>query len=151
MQQSMKVILLKNIKGLGNVDQVKEVAEGYARNFLFRNNLAVQATDNAIRKISDAKQKVIKKTEQDLRHEQSLAGQLDGFDVEIIEKANDKGVLYAAVNAQKISSILNNKGYAVEPEQIQVKQLKNIGSFPVLITFGHGLEAEINVIIQALS
>jgi large subunit ribosomal protein L9 len=144
----MKVILLKAIKGLGQQDDIKEVAEGYARNFLFPNNLAVQATEKGVRDVSEAKKRVAKKSEEELHYQQSLAGQLDGVEVEVIEKANEKGVLYAAVTQQKISAALKKMGFEVGPTQIQIKSLKNIGNFPVKIKFGHGLEAEVTVIIQ---
>lgn len=143
----MRVILLKAVKGLGKPDDVKDVAEGYARNFLFPNNLAVQATDKAVKEIGDAKKRVEKKTAEDLHIQQSLAGQLDGVEVEINEKANEKGILYAAVTPQKISVALKKIGFVVSDSQIQVRSLKNTGSFPVKIKFGHGLEAEITVII----
>ena len=147
----MKVILLKKVIGLGEVEDVKEVAEGYARNFLFPNHLAVQSTPAAVQSIAAAKKKVADKYVTDLHEQQSLAGQLDGFEVEISEKANEKGVLYAAVSPQKICSALKNLGYEIKPEQVQTKALKNAGTYPVIIKFGHGLEAEISVIIQSIS
>ena len=147
----MKVILLKKVKGLGDIDMVKEVAEGYAKNFLFPNNLAVQATDQAVKAIGDRQRKEAKRSVEDLQHQQSLAGQLDGMEVELKEKANEKGVLYAAVTAQKLSAALKKLGYNVGPEQFPNLSLKNVGNHAVSVKFGHGLEAELQVIIQAVS
>lgn len=147
----MKVILLKKVKGLGDIDAVKDVAEGYARNFLFPNNLAVQATQSAIQEISSAKKKVAQKSTDDLHQQQSIAGQLDGFEIELSEKGNEKGVLYAAVSAQKICVSLKKAGFNIKPEQVHMKPLKNSGTHPVVIKFGHGLEAEISVLIQTVS
>ncbi len=147
----MKVILLKNIKGLGNTDAVKEVKEGYARNYLFPHNLAIQATPAEIREIEGRKMKNAKVSVESLHLQQSLVGQLDGMEVEIFEKANSNGVLYAAVTAQKISNTLGKMGYQVKSEQILTKPLKQIGTFPVVVRFGDGLEAEISVIINPLT
>ena len=147
----MKVILLKKVKGLGEMDDVKEVAEGYARNFLFPNHLAVQATANSIAKINEAKISAAKKSEQDLHAVQSLAGQLDGFELELEEKANEKGVLYATVTAQKICANLSKFGFKIEPDQLGIKALKNLGTFSINVKFNHGLEAEMSVVIKNIN
>lgn len=136
---------------MGNIDDVKDVADGYARNFLFPNNLAIQATPASIKEREARKNKNSQKTVATLHEQQSLAGRLDGLEVEISEKANDQGVLYAAVTSQKISKTLSKIGIEVKPEQIVVKQLKEVGTFPALVKLGHGLEAEINIIINALT
>ncbi len=147
----MKVILLKTIKGLGNTDAVKEVKEGYARNYLFPHNLAIQATPAEVKEIEDRKKKNVKASVENLRLQQSLVGQLDGIEVEISEKANSNGGLYAAVTPQKISNTLGAMGYQVKSEQIITKPLKQVGTFPVVVRFGDGLEAEISVIINSLT
>lgn len=146
----MKVILIKNISELGNIDDVKEVADGYARNFLFPNHLAIQATAADLQKREQKKTKNVQQSMSNLRKQQSLAGQLDGMEVDISEKANEKGVLYAAVTAQKISGTLGKMGFEVKPEQLSMKPLKEIGSFPVILKLGHGLEVEVTVNINAL-
>lgn len=145
----MKVILLKKVPGLGDIDDVKDVADGYARNFLFKNNLAVQASPKAVQDLSEKKRKVERQSIQDLAAAQRLASKLDGLEIIVKEKANDTGKLYAAVNPQKISKALAKIGYQVKPEQIVTEPLKGTGSFNVEIKLGHGLEAEINVIIEA--
>lgn len=146
----MKVILLKKVPGLGNADDVKEVADGYARNFLFPRNLAVQATPDKEKQLDSSKKKKAQQATHDLQVQQQLASQLDGVEVEIKEKTNDGGVLYAAVTPQKICKALEKMGYKVRPEQVRGKPLKQAGNHLVVINLGHGLEAEINVIIEAL-
>lgn len=145
----MKVILLKKIPGLGEADQIKEVADGYARNFLFPNHLAVQATPSSAKELAEKKKRVEKKSVQDLEAQQKLAGQIDGLEVEISEKTNGNGGLYGAITPQRISKSLSKMGFSVKPEQIVTKPLKLTGSFPVTVKLGHGLEAEITVIIEA--
>lgn len=145
----MKVILIKNIKKIGNIDDVKDVADGYARNYLFPNNLAIQATVADLKKRDIRKQNNVQQSVSVLRKQQSLADQLEGLEVKVEEKVNDKGVLYAAVTAQKISSILNKMGHDIKPDQVIVKPLKAVGTFPAILKLGHGLESEISVIITA--
>lgn len=147
----MKVILIKNIKGVGNIDDVKDVAEGYARNFLFPNHFAIQATAADLQKRDVRQRSSVQQSVSNLRKQQSLAGQLDGLEVVFAEKVNEQGVLYAAITPQKISLILNKMGFSVKPDQVIVKPLKAVGKFPAIIRLGHGLESEIVVIINALS
>lgn len=146
----MKVILIKNIKGLGSIDDVKDVAEGYARNFLFPNHLAIQATALDLQKRDVRKQNNVKQSVTNLRKQQSLASRIDGLEVLIAEKVNAKGVLYAAVTSTKISATLSKLGFEIKPEQVIVKPLKKVGSFPAILRLGHGLEVEINIIINAV-
>ena len=72
----MKVVLLAKVPGLGDMDDIKDVADGYAVNFLFPRNLAVIASPKALEKIEKQKQKKKRDEEKDLREQQSLAGKL---------------------------------------------------------------------------
>ena len=146
----MKVILLKKVAGVGEIDAVKEVADGYARNFLFPHHLAVPAGEVATREVEQRKKKNIDALTSNLREQQSLASRLDGLEVEISENANDKGVLYAAVTAEKIAAALGKMGYSVKAKQIVAEPLKQVGIFAATVKFGHGLESEIKIIINAL-
>ena len=65
------------------------------------------------------------------------------------EKVNDKGLLYSAVNAQKISDKLAGSGYPIDKKQIIVSQIKTIGVFGAKIKFRHGLEANVRIIVSA--
>lgn len=141
----MKVILLQKVSGLGNVDDVKEVADGYARNFLFPHHLAVQASMDRVASISAKQKKQLREAEHDLKEQQSLAGQVDGLEIEIKEKGSEQGVLYAAVPAQKIVDSLKKKGIKIEKDQLQMKPIKIFGSHAIKVKFRHGLEADITV------
>lgn len=143
----MKVILLQKVKGIGDVDEVKEVADGYARNFLFPNHLAIQASPKATNDLELKRKRQAKEAEQDLVDQQALAARVDGFEIEIKEKASQSGVLYAAVTPLKIVAALAKAGYAVIKEQVVIKPIKEAGTYPVRLRFRHGLEAVVNVIV----
>ena len=89
----MKVVLLQKVTGLGNVDEIKEVAEGYARNFLFPRHLAVQASPRMLQEIENRHQREAKQAERDLHEQQQLAARIDGVEVELKEKASEGGSL----------------------------------------------------------
>lgn len=145
----MKVLLLQNIPNLGKIDEIKEVAEGYARNFLFVKNLAVPATARVIEEAGKRAERKIKQAEKDLHKEQSLASRLDGFSLEIKEKAHKNGSLYAGVGPQKVAVELTKAGFSVNKTQILMKPIKEVGVYQAIVKFSHGLEVEIAVTVMA--
>ncbi len=146
----MKVILLQAVSGLGKMDDIKEVAEGYARNFLFPRHLAVPASGKAVKELGDRHHREQRQAEQDLVEQQKAAERLDGREVEIDERASASGTLYAAVNQARVKEALERIGFSIETTQIHMKPIKEAGSYTVKIKFRHGLEAEITVLVTAL-
>lgn len=146
----MKVILIADVPGLGRIDDVKDVAEGYASNFLFPRHLAVLASSKTMKDLTDNRRRKEKEAEHELRDLQSLASRLDGFPLQFSEKVNEAGLLYAAVGAQKIIDALNKHGFSILKNQIQVKPIKEPGEYGVMIKLKHGLEAKINLTIIAV-
>lgn len=146
----MKVVLLQEVKGLGKTDEIKEVNEGYARNFLFPKHLAVVAKDKALKELSDKKIKESKEAEADLRMQQDLAAKLDGIEINIKEKASDAGVLYAAVGHAKIMQELGRRGIKIDRNQLSNTTIKKAGEYPIKVKLRHGLEAEITVRVEIL-
>ncbi|MBI2444120.1 MAG: 50S ribosomal protein L9 [Candidatus Magasanikbacteria bacterium] len=146
----MKVILLQPVAGLGESDEIKEVADGYARNFLFPRHLAVLASEQAVQDLAARQKKAAREAERDLREQQQLAGKVDGEEIEISERASAKGQLYAAVGPARVAQALAERNLPVAPEQIAMKPIKEAGTYPVKIKFRHGLEAEVIVIINTV-
>lgn len=148
----MKVILLKDVKGTGKKGEVKNVADGYARNFLFKNNLAHSASTTEMHTLSEQTTKKAKEEEIDLKSQQKAAAKLDGAEIEIKEKTNPEGRLYAAVNALKIASAIKKQlKVDVKEKQIKISEpIKEAGEYDVLAQFSHGLEAEFRVIVETL-
>ena len=107
----MKVILLKDISGVGKAGDVKEVNDGYARNFLLPNALAKIAASQAVREMENQKEAKIKKTEAELKTAQELAGKFDGVEIKLSAKAGDGNQIFGSINAQKIADTLNKKGH----------------------------------------
>ncbi len=146
----MKVILIKNIAGIGKIDDVKEVSEGYARNFLFTQKLALPATENVLADLKKRQNKKTKDYEMGLRLEQSLADKLKNWKLVLKERVSEGGLLYAAVGPQKISETLAVSGFKIDKDQIIIKPIKVIGEYKAKIKFQHGLEAEICVIVSKI-
>lgn len=144
----MKVILLQDVPGLGKADAIKEVAEGYARNFLFPKHLAVQASNQAMANLAAHQNKLAKAAEQDLHSMQQTAERLDGLEIFFKEKASEKNMLYSAINATKVADKLLAMGYMVNKKQILLEPIKAVGEFGAKVKFPHGLEAELKIIVS---
>ncbi len=147
----MKVVLLQDVKGIGKADEIQDVSEGYARNFLFPKHLAVQALDKNIKELSDRKRKESKEFERELNESQGLAGRLDGLEIFIKEKASEAGVLYASVGAQRLAQELHKHGFKIEKNQIENLSIKKAGEYTINIKLNHGLEAQIVVRVETVN
>ncbi len=147
----MKIILLKNLDNLGNQWDVKNVADGYARNFLIPQGLAILATVDAVAEASKKKEEVSKTAEQDLSLVQELASSLAEYEIVMPAKTNETGTLYAGITSKLISEALAAQGFKVPSKQIKLEEpITSTGEYQILLAFDHGLEATIKVIVEEL-
>lgn len=145
----MKVILLQDVPNVGKMDEIKEVSDGYARNFLFAKNLAMPASGVAMNQAKAKQAKKEKDEEKDLMKQQKVATKLDGFEFTIREKVSSSGSLYAAIGADRISSELKKLGFDVDKKQVNVFPIKEVGEYDLKIKFNHGLEADVRLTVMA--
>jgi len=144
----MRVILLQDVENLGKKYDIKEVKEGYARNFLFPKNLAKLATKETMKWLEIQKEIETKKAEEALKKIQDLASAIDGQEIIVPVKTGEDGQLFESVTSQKIVEKLKEAGFNIKKNQIDLlKSIKELGEFPVKIKFEHNLEAEIKVIV----
>lgn len=143
----MKVVLLKDVEKLGREGEIKEVAEGYARNFLIPQNIAKFATDQAILEIEAAKEKKAKSDRLELEETQKVAEQLDGRELFIKVKEKD-GTLFGSVNEKTIAKTLADEGLKIQASNIKLAEpIKEVGDYDVNVSLDHGLEANIKIIL----
>ena len=147
----MRVILLKDVAKIGKKFEVKEVKDGYARNFLIPQQLAKLATKEALMWLETQKEAEEKVAEDDLKKSQGVASSIDDREVIIEVKVGDQDQLFEAINAQKIVDKLKEMGFEVKKNQIELPEpIKELGEYPVKIKFEHNLEVEIMVIVNKL-
>lgn len=147
----MKVILLKDVKNVGKAWEIKDVSDGYARNFLFPNKLAQIATPDLIKRSETQKAEIIKKAEKDLEITEELASELDGFVIRIKAKANAEGKLFGSIKPEMIREALINEKLnigSIPAKNISAENIKETGEHKVTINLPHGLEAMIVVIVE---
>ena len=145
----MKVVLLKDVPSYGKEGQTVEVSDGYARNFLFPQNLAVQATPQtlaAVKAKKDREEKVVKKN---LKEAGRLAAALDGLEVTVLAKVNEAGKLYAAVSNKDVVAAVKAIGHKIDPDWVEFSEpIKETGVFEVVLNLPHGFEAKLNLQIE---
>ena len=144
----MKVILVKDVENLGKKYDVKEVKNGYGRNFLLPQKLAKAATKKALKWLEDQKEIINKEAEEELKMAQELASNLDGVEVAINVKIGEEGQLFESINNQKIAEKLKEMGFELKKSQIKLTEpIKELGEFPIKVGLEHNLEVEISLII----
>jgi large subunit ribosomal protein L9 len=144
----MRVILLQDIKNVGKKYEIKEVKNGYARNFLFPNGLAKAATRETLEWLKVQKELNEKKAEEELKKVQEFASSLDGLEITIPVKVGEDGQLFESITSQKIFEKLKELGFEIKkPQIILAEPIKELGEYPLKIKFEHNLESEIKIIV----
>jgi len=128
----MKIILLKTVPGLGQAGKIKEVSDGYARNFLIPQGLADMATKHSLGVVEAQKRKKVRLIKQDVKKKENEADKIGNKKFAIKVKANDKGSLYSKLDAGLISKELQKQGYKVSAgEVIMEKPIKKLGEHKI--------------------
>ena len=144
----MRVIFLQNIKGIAQMGDIKDVADGYARNFLIPKKLAKPATANAQKEAEKLKKKRELENIVDKERAVELAETLKEFTLEIIEDANEEGHLYGSVNAKKIVEELARRKIVVKEDSINLnKPIKEIGEYEVELELHPEVKTKIKIIV----
>lgn len=133
----MKIILTENVKGLGQIGEVKEVASGYALNFLVPRRLAILATAENLKKTESLKKEREKKVMEEIERMKQVSEKLKNLRLIMETKTDEKGHLYVGINSKKIGEALKERGIEVDSDYILVTgdQIKKTGAFPVLFKF----------------
>ena len=147
----MQVIFLQDVENVGKRDEVKDVAEGYARNFLFPRKLAELSDERALAELEARKARRAAEAEEELKRAQALARQLEGAEIRIVEKAGEDGKLFGSVTKAAIAEKINGLGHGeIKKEAVGLDEpIKEAGEYAVTISLDHGLEANIRVVVDA--
>ncbi|PLX21053.1 50S ribosomal protein L9 [Candidatus Parcubacteria bacterium] len=143
----MKVILLKNVQGLGGPGDVKEVKEGYAKNFLFPQKLAEVLSDRKVKDISDKQKREEKKKKTAQKNKEKLASKINGKSFKFSLRADDTGTLYTKLSSKYIAERLKKSNFMVnEKDVILSAPLKKTGEYIAELRLG-GSKAKIKILI----
>ncbi len=141
----MKVILLDNVIGLGKAGDIKNVRDGYARNFLLPQKVAEVATkskEKHLQRIASALSVKAKKFYDDAV---AIKEAVEKEEIEIKAKAGEEGKLFGSITSADISLILINKGFDIEKKKILLEHIKTIGDHTARIRLDEGVVAAIKI------
>lgn len=138
----MKILLLQDVRKIGKKHEVKDVSDGYARNFLLARKLAVPADAGAMKIKAEAEAKDAAL----LSGYRELAGKLSGDTLEFKVKTGPKGEVFGSVTTEQINKTLAERGYR-GAEAVLDKPLRSLGEHKVEIDFGRGIKATARIIL----
>jgi len=145
----MKVLLLKDVYKLGRAGDVKRVADGYGRNYLLPQGLAVLATPGALSQVERIKAKAAEQRAMVNREMEAIAKRLSGVVLVFPAKASETGKLYGSVSTQMIAEALSSKaGVEIARRQIDSQPLRTLGEFKVHVRLTMDLIPEVKVIVH---
>lgn len=146
----MKVILLKDVDGLGPLGAVKEVKEGYARNYLFPRELAVEATDRNVRALHGREQVAAQRELRERLSAEKMAAALEQAVVEIPARSGEGGRLFGSITAEDIAEALGARGFNVSKKQVELAEpIKQTGFFKVRVRVGRAMVAHVDINVSA--
>ena len=143
----MKVILKENIKGVGKKDEVINASDGYARNFLFPKNLAVEANAENMSKLKAKQDSNAFKKSQEKEEAQKIADKLSKIILKIKVKAGSNGKIFGGVSSKEIAENLEKQyQIKVDKKKIDLKDaIKTLGTFNIDIKLFDGVVGKIKI------
>ena len=146
----MKVILLQDVKSVGKKGELVTVSDGYARNFIFKKNLGVEATPKHLNDLKLQKQNDEKVAAETLSNAEAFAKELQTKSGEVAIKAGQDGRVFGSVSTKEIAKAAKDQlSYDLDKKKMQLKEpIKNIGTYMVPIRLHPKVTAELKVIVK---
>lgn len=148
----MKVILLQSVKGIGQKGEIKEVKDGFARNFLIARNLAKAATSQVVASYEAEKKNISEHDEKMRSDAQALKIKIESLTLQAQLKTNSEGIIFGSLQPKDIAQLLKEKGIAVSKDQIKINSpIKKIGASNVDIELYKDISARLTVAVTGKS
>ncbi len=145
----MKVVLLADVKGQGKKGELVNVSDGYARNFLFPKNLAIEANAAAMSELKSRESAAAHHKQEEIDAAKELAKKLNGANVVVHAKAGSQGKLFGSITSKEIAAeIEKTMGVKIDRKKMQVNDIKNFGEYTAEIRLYTGISAKINVLVK---
>jgi large subunit ribosomal protein L9 len=144
------VLLLKEVKGLGKPGEIKEVAGGYASNYLFPKKLAEPATEGGVKVAQQVKDAEARKVERKTNEAKNFAAKLQGQTVVLKARSGEGDRLYGSITSQDVAQALTKStGLQIDKRVVDIEHsIKSLGRHDVTLRFGGGLTATVTVIVE---
>ncbi len=143
----MKVILLTDVKSLGEKGEVKNVADGYARNFLFPKNWAIEATPGNLKKLKEEQAQLALKEAEEEKKAKEIAKKLDGLTLTFKTKAGEGGKLFGSITSKEIANQIQAKSnIIIDKKQLNLSEpIKSMGRHEVTVHLYRGVTATLEI------
>jgi large subunit ribosomal protein L9 len=146
----MKVLLIKDVKSLGIVGEVKDVKPGYGQNFLIKKGFAKPATPEIIAEHEAELKRLAAEEAAEIIRLKEIAEQLDKIEVVITKKVGNNGHLFGAITKDEVATALKNQ-YSIEIEKKHITDktaIKTVGKHDLDLKLGHGIHAKLHLDVQ---
>lgn len=145
----MKVILNADVKGLGKKGELVNASDGYARNFLFPKNLAVEANAGAMNELKNREASKAHHIAEEKAAATAAANKIEGKTVVLHAKAGSNGKLFGAITSKEIAAEINKAfGVEVDKKKVTAADIKSYGEFTAEIKFYNGITAKVTVKVE---
>lgn len=143
----MKVILLQDVKKTGSKGAILDVAEGFARNYLFPRKLAVEATQGHVKDMELKKESELRKKAQQVEEAKQLANKIEKLSVKLSCKVGEGGKLFGSITSKDIADALKSQHKIdIDKKKITLENpIKSLGVYPVTVKLHHEVQAKFDV------
>jgi large subunit ribosomal protein L9 len=142
----MKVVLKEDIKNVGKIGQIVDVADGYARNYLVPRGFAVEANIKNLKSLEHEKKIIQEKAKRIKNSAQTLSDKISTMTLVIKAKAGDEGKLFGTVTSMDIAELLKNEGIEMDKKKIFLDEpIKRLGSYSVNIKIHQEISTNLNI------
>jgi len=149
----MKVILNQDVTGLGEEGDIKEVAPGYARNYLLPKKLAVPHTKEFLAQLGHKRAAIENRKETKRLEAAGLKERLEAEEIKFSLPAGENGKLFGSVNNANVVTELEKKGYAIEKKRVEIPDhtIRNTGTYRIRIRLYDKEEATVKVVVEGIA
>jgi large subunit ribosomal protein L9 len=142
----MKVILRQNYESLGQVGDLVDVKEGFARNFLIPRKIAYTALKGNVLALEEEKKNIVKKKQQEIHSAEALAAEIEKVSVTIPVQVGEEDKIFGSVTTQMIADALKEKGYDIDKRKIDIEEpIKSLGIYGINIKLHANVTSNIKV------
>ena len=145
----MEVILIQDVDNLGHKNDIVKVRDGYGRNYLIPNKLAIIANESNVKQLNENLKQQAKKMAQQLADAQALAEKLAAAAIQVAVKANEDGKIFGTVTTAQISEALKAQGLDVDKRVITIEPVKELGEAVAYAKLHREVKAEIKLNVVA--
>lgn len=144
----MKVYFIKDAEPHGRKGDIKNVSDGFARNYLIRKGIAVELTESMMRHLEDVRRQKEEKEKRIVAVAEKEAKRMDGKTLEFFIAAREEGKLYGSIRASDIEDRINSKYEPKVPFEVVLENpIKEVGKFEVEVLFAKKAKAKLNIIV----